>query len=381
MTQTRYQKGYLYKTRKSWHLRYRERVRQEDGSVNVVQKSKKIASVKDFPRKGDVMPLAIEVMEKMNIGGFEPDAAVTLDQLIEHIFLPYVDQEKRPSTAKGYRQLWRRYIRPLALNVRVRDFRTFDGNRLLRAIVAQHDLSKATVQHVKTMLSAAFTYAKNEGLFDGVNPMYGVILPKAREPKETYAYSLDEITRMLDVLPQPANAVVAVAAFTGLRKGEITGLEWEDYQGSLLNVRRSIWKGHVTPPKGKSAGTVPVIPALALMIERYRAGAPQAGSGPMFRSRIGSPLDLDNLRQRVIVPALKAIGLEWHGWHAFRRGLATNLHDLGVSDLTIQQILRHSDVSVTRKAYIKRLPEQATAAMLQLDAALAQCATRVQRVN
>jgi len=32
----------------------------------------------------------------------------------------------------------------------------------------------------------------------------------------------------------------------------------------------------------------------------------------------------------------------WHGWHAFRRGLATNLHALGVDDKTIQAILRHS---------------------------------------
>jgi hypothetical protein len=30
--------------------------------------------------------------------------------------------------------------------------------------------------------------------------------------------------------------------------------------------------------------------------------------------------------------------MEWHGWHAFRRGLATNLHRLGVSDKVIQQI-------------------------------------------
>jgi integrase len=62
---------------------------------------------------------------------------------------------------------------------------------------------------------------------------------------------------------------------------------------------------------------------------------------------------------------------EWHGWHAFRRGLATNLHDLGVDDLTIQRILRHSDVTTTRKSYIKTIPRQVVNAMAQLEAVIA----------
>lgn len=54
---------------------------------------------------------------------------------------------------------------------------------------------------------------------------------------------------------------------------------------------------------------------------------------------------------------------EWKGWHAFRRGLATVLHDARVHDLTIKDILRHSDVHVTQQAYIKGLPQQSVKAM------------------
>jgi integrase len=60
----------------------------------------------------------------------------------------------------------------------------------------------------------------------------------------------------------------------------------------------------------------------------------------------------------------------WRGWHAFRRGLATNLHALGVDDKTIQRILRHSNVAMTQKAYIKTMPRQVTDAMAQLEAAV-----------
>jgi hypothetical protein len=59
---------------------------------------------------------------------------------------------------------------------------------------------------------------------------------------------------------------------------------------------------------------------------------------------------------------------EWHGFHAFRRGLATNLHAVGVDDLTIQRILRHSNVSVTQECYIKTRDAQSIAAMHQMNA-------------
>ena len=43
----------------------------------------------------------------------------------------------------------------------------------------------------------------------------------------------------------------------------------------------------------------------------------------------------------------------WQGWHAFRRGLATNLHTLGVADKDIQAILRHSNLALTMNVYVK----------------------------
>jgi len=73
-----------------------------------------------------------------------------------------------------------------------------------------------------------------------------------------------------------------------------------------------------------------------------------------------------------IRPALTEAGIPWYGLHAFRRGLATNLHELGVSDIVIQAILRHSNVSVTRAAYIKNdgLDPQSLAAMEALESAV-----------
>ena len=70
----------------------------------------------------------------------------------------------------------------------------------------------------------------------------------------------------------------------------------------------------------------------------------------------------------------------WLRFHALRRGVATNLHDAGVNDLTIQRVLRHSDPSTTRRSYIKRLPQQATDAMSKMQAQI-DAATESARVQ
>jgi integrase len=56
--------------------------------------------------------------------------------------------------------------------------------------------------------------------------MRDVVLPKGRPPGETFAYSLEEIKQMLEVLPEPAATITAVAAFTGVRKSELRGFLW-----------------------------------------------------------------------------------------------------------------------------------------------------------
>jgi integrase len=56
-----------------------------------------------------------------------------------------------------------------------------------------------------------------------------------------------------------------------------------------------------------------------------------------------------------------------HGWHGFRRGLATNLNRLGVQGKTIQAILRHATLSVTQNLYIKTVNADSVTAMQSLE--------------
>ena len=96
-----------------------------------------------------------------------------------------------------------------------------------------------------------------------------------------------------------------------------------------------------------------MITELRRFLDQYRLRAGNPETGVMFKASNKEPLRLNNLLKRQILPALnvcKACGKiaadhtakdnheyerngyrpEWHGFHAFRRGLGTNLHDLGV---------------------------------------------------
>jgi integrase len=66
---------------------------------------------------------------------------------------------------------------------------------------------------------------------------------------------------------------------------------------------------------------------------------------------------------------LEQAGIEWEGWHGFRRGLATNLERIGVRESIAAMILRHTNERVTRKHYIKPPSIEARAAMRLLSEA------------
>jgi integrase len=219
--------------------------------------------------------------------------------------LPYTKEQKRPSTYDGYRKLWTGYLKD-RMTMPLRDFRTVHCEALLRQIVRRRDLSIRTMSHLKHFLSGIFRYAIRTGFLNGTNPVRDAVLPKAKAPLETHAYSLEEVLTMIELLPDPVRTIVAVAGFTGLRRGELRGLEVGDYTAGVLIVRRSIWKKIVGEPKGKRGrGAVPVIPWLEKILDSYiqntspqeislrgctrRADQPRAHHRIGYCSRLGRP--------------------------------------------------------------------------------------------
>jgi len=389
----REQTGQVFHKGKSWFVRYCDDVMQPDGTIRRKRVCKKLSVdfCDEYRTRKSVQSFVDEILAPVNGGLLNPQSTMPVTEFVEKVYLPeYVEKQLRAATLKQYRDVWEDHLKARMGKLTLRGFRTVHGEQLLAQIAAQTSLGRSSLKHIKAFLSGVFKQAKRLGILDGINPIQDVSIPRTPEPEETYAYSLSEITRILSFLAEPERTIVLTAALTGLRKGEIRGLCWGAFDGKELSVKRSVWNSVENEPKtNRSKAPIPVVKQLADALEAHklRMGKLAQLNLPIFQAGNGKPLNLDNLVRRVIVPALtrcevcgkredehaKAehefrLDTSIPGWHAFRRGLATNLHTLGVDDKTIQAISRHSNVSLTINVYIKSVTESQVNAMDVLDA-------------
>ena len=145
------QQGSLFKSHGAWYVRYREH-----GKKTPV--AHRLASLTEYPKKSEVIPLKNELMDRLNRIGFTSEAGVSL---VENVYFPAIEKRLAMSTVKGYKDSWRCHIRD-RVKGRVRDFRTVDGENLMWEIEAANksltdDLAHGTYKHIKVTLSAMFT--------------------------------------------------------------------------------------------------------------------------------------------------------------------------------------------------------------------------------
>jgi integrase len=198
----------------------------------------------------------------------------------------------RPSTYKNYKtDEYERLFKTRLGDLRLRDFRTAHGQRLLSAIAKDNpELGHKTLLRLKSFLSGVFKHARAEGYLDDENPMRDVTLPRSvrRVKFKGDKYTAQEITTLLfntyssDYAGHMAFAAVATAAFTGLRLAELRGLQWRDFTGDRLSVERTVWRTKQGLPKTESSeNTVPVLPILKATLESHRLyleGLPEEGN-------------------------------------------------------------------------------------------------------
>ena len=386
-----------------WVLRFYERIpstgeaiRRTKQLVLVDENHKTKASVESDAQVQAVIANILEpVNQREQARKADKDSVLTVGEFVERKYLEFVKKKKRASTYKGYRDIWENHLKSRCQDAWLMDVETKHVQAWLDDIAAPvkgaygelRRLSMNSLKHIRNFLSGAFKWAGSQGYRKkgDANPVHDYIYPDdAPKRREQHAYTLTDIRSMLRVLPEPARTIVAVAGFAGLRRGEIRGLRWDDYAPAtkssmaLLRVNRSVWTGEgydratqgATDPKTeKSKAPVPVIALLAQYIESYREQCGNPTTGWMFPNGNGKPHDLDGIYRHVLKGKFEQCGIEWHGWHGFRRGLGTNLYSLGVSDKVVQQILRHSDVRTTQDYYIKALPDDVLAGMRKLERA------------
>jgi len=387
------QTGTIKRIGGSWYGRWREDVIENSQTVRK-QRFEKLCEVDDrYRTKADVRPLLAEKLRSLNEGRTDARSSLTLAVFVSEYYDPYIRENLRPSTVHGYSKLWKDALCPRVGEIRLRDFKTVDAASTL-TYFAGKGWGRLSLQHAKSLLSGIFTYAKNLGVLDGVNPVQGTIIPrKAAAPAETHASTADEVVAILDVLRRAkgveerqklqAETAIALMFFAGLRPGEARGARWEYYDGKTLSVKQSVWRKHTTAPKtARAAKPVLVIEPLRALLAELRESEGNPANGPILRGVKLSvdgkpkPLNLNMVAREVIRPALRnpknyrapnAKPIVWQGFYSLRRGIATQLTAITRDPMAAKGLLRHSSVNTTLAHYIKDVPEVTANGMAQVE--------------
>ncbi|MGL5823604.1 MAG: site-specific integrase, partial [Nocardioides sp.] len=161
-------------------------------------------------------------------------------------------------------------------------------------------------------------------------------------------------------------ALYVLAVYLGLRRGELLGLQWEhvDLEAETLQVAQTLQRvgGELllkAPKTRKSRRTVPLPPPVVEALrahraaqgrERLAAGAAWQDTGMVFASRVGTPMEPDNLRRswyrvRAVLPE------PLPRFHDLRHTCVTLLLTEGVAPHIVQEIVGHSAIDVTMTIY------------------------------
>ncbi len=319
-------------------------------------------------------------------------------------WLDYLEHEKRvkPSTLEDYRLMLahpsepRRGVQERAARL----MRAFGGTRLASITTAdiarflaaldRENVSARTVNKHRQVLHAIFEYARRDDAFGlrenpvsrtekrpeaGVKPIetfdpeeVHTIARAAREgkhrPRPPHDYSPETVAEWQRINDQDA-ALFVVAAFTGLRVGELLALRWSDvdFAGARITVARAMSAGEeASTTKSRRFRVVPLADQAAAEVERISQRRDFTGRGDIVFCRAdGGPLDRTTVRKR-FQRAQHEAGVRVRRFHDLRHTFGS-LAIRNLDSVTVQAMMGHSRLTTTER-YLHAKPRTDDAARL-----------------
>ena len=227
-------------------------------------------------------------------------------------------------------------------------FRLYAGDKPLAQITISHleqyvdtllkERCRNTVNSHLTALKSFWTWQHKRY---GVPNLAAQVPMLAPQDPEQRVLTEEEYAKVLPVCEPVEKDVIQFFAHTGLRRGELLCLCWNDIAPDMLSMR--IHQG-----KGRKPRTVPLDLLCRDILERNRAD-----NALLFLQRYGGPSAMDRLCRRLAVRC----GIAAFGPHALRHLFTTRMFKAGRPAKIISKILGHSSLAITEAVYCHILPQ------------------------
>ena len=303
-------------------------------------------------------------------GSYVEPSRLTLEEWIDGSWLRQIDSRAKPTTVQAYRSRLRTHILPSLGNRSIQSIRSRDLDGLYSRLLVEGNarngrgLHPHTVREIHLLFHVVFSDAIDAGLL-GSNPADKATpprrIPSRRRPIR--AWSEDELGRFIHAIAhEHLMPLIHVAAFTGLRRGELCALRWRhiDFDRARAHVLEAVSEvaGSLvtSTPKAGAGRTVDLDPrTLRLLADQKAARSETTGDDVIFLGLDGQRMRPNYLSERF--PRLCEIyGLPRLRFHDLRHTHATLMLKADVPVHVVSQRLGHANAAMTLNVYAHVLP-------------------------
>jgi integrase len=267
-------------------------------------------------------------------------------------YLDYLahDRQRKPSTLRDARSVLRNHLLPTFGPRQVEDISVDDVERWARELRAKPRLANATKTKIIVIFHGVMERARRSYRLP-YNPVAGIEKPRSAAKTTIDVFSPEEVHALVRAAECEVDAAIfLIAAFTGLRQGELVALRWRDVEfgGAYVRVTASYSQGQLTTPKSGKVRSVPMAPEVAGALARLGQSRQHVGEGDLVFERVpGSYLDASALLRRYKA-ALKRAGLRPLRFHDLCHTFGTSV--IVKADIRrVQEWMGHANVQTTMR--------------------------------
>jgi integrase len=236
-----------------------------------------------------------------------------------------------------------KHLRPFFGEMSLESIKTATVNDWIAGLQGK-GLEPKTIHNMWKMFRAIMNWHSQQN--DEPKRAWYPTLPAIPEDEQRW-FTQEEVRRIVEAAQGQYKVLFHLAAYSGLRSGELAGLHIQDldFARGVIRVRRSVWHGmEVAPKTRKGYRDVWIDSATVQMLKEHLGGRT---TGRVFQSRVGTPLENRDICRRVLTPICEQLKIAPGGMHAFRHGRVSHLQQNGVPpDFTKSQV-GHSSLRTT----------------------------------